>query len=137
MWGLPIAFLAIWTQQIGALILLGIVGIANTVVDVAGMTILQRSVPDQVLARVFGVLESLVYGTLLLGSVIAAALVEGIGAKTAMIVTGALLPISSRWPGRSSAASTPKLATRGASSIFSGGSPSSRSSPVPRSTSWR
>ena len=93
LWGLPIAFLAIWTQQIGALILLGIVGIANTVVDVAGMTILQRSVPDQVLARVFGVLESLVYGTLLLGSVIAAAIVEGIGAKTAMIVTGALLPI--------------------------------------------
>lgn len=93
LWGLPIAFLAIWTQQIGALILLGIVGIANTVVDVAGMTILQRSVPDQVLARVFGVLESLVYGTLLLGSVIAATIVEGIGAKTAMIVTGALLPI--------------------------------------------
>ena len=93
LWGLPIAFLAIWTQQIGALILLGIVGIANTVVDVAGLTILQRSVPDQVLARVFGVLESLVYGTLLLGSVIAAAIVEGIGAKTAMIVTGALLPV--------------------------------------------
>jgi MFS family permease len=92
-WGLPIAFLAIWTQQIGALILLGIVGIANTVVDVAGMTILQRSVPDQVLARVFGVLESLVYGTLLLGSVIAAAIIEGVGAKTAMIVTGALLPV--------------------------------------------
>ena len=136
LWGLPIAFLAIWTQQIGALILLGIVGIANTVVDVAGLTILQRSVPDQVLARVFGVLESLVYGTLLLGSVIAAAIVEGIGAKTAMIVTGALLPVlvalawtqlrridtEARYPGRELdlLRGIPFLAVL----------------PVPRSTSW-
>ena len=39
----PIALLAVWPNQIFALVLLGIVGIGNTIVDVSGMTLL--SVP--------------------------------------------------------------------------------------------
>jgi len=92
-WGAPIALLALWTDRTGALVLLGVVGIANTVVDVAGTTILQRSVPEDVLARVFGVLESLIYGTLVLGSIIAAALVDGAGARAALVATGVVLPL--------------------------------------------
>jgi hypothetical protein len=74
-------------------VLLGIVGLANTVVDVAGFTLLQRAVPDAVLARVFGVLESVFLGTVALGAVVAAALVEGAGPEVALVVSGAFLPV--------------------------------------------
>jgi MFS family permease len=93
LWGLPIALAAVWDTQAGALVLLGIVGLANTVVDVAGFTLLQRAVPDAVLARVFGVLESVFLGTVALGGVATAALVEGAGSDVALIVSGAFLPI--------------------------------------------
>jgi hypothetical protein len=92
-WGVPIALMAAWTDEAGAFVLLAIVGLANTVVDVAGFTLLQRAVPDEVLARVFGTLESIFLGTAALGALIASALVEGLGIDGALVVTGAFLPV--------------------------------------------
>ena len=37
------------------IVCLGLVGVGNTLVDVSGFTLVQRSVPDEILARVFGV----------------------------------------------------------------------------------
>jgi MFS family permease len=93
LWGLPIALIGIWPNQWFALTMLAVVGIANTIVDVAAFTLLQRAVPDEVLARVFGVLQSVLYGTIGLGSVLASALVSGLGARTTLIVAGAFLPM--------------------------------------------
>ncbi len=93
LWGAPIALMAVWTSQTSAIVLLAVVGLANTVVDVAGLTLLQRAVPDEVLARVFGILESLVLGTIAVGSILAPVLVHGLGVRWALIVTGAFLPV--------------------------------------------
>jgi len=93
LWGVPIALIGIWPNQWFALTMLTVVGIANTIVDVAAFTLLQRAVPDAVLARVFGVLQSVLYGTIGLGSVLASALVSGLGARTTLIVVGAFLPV--------------------------------------------
>jgi hypothetical protein len=92
-WGAPIVLMAAWTGQTGAIVLLAVVGLANTVVDVAGLTLLQRAVPDEVLARVFGILESLTLGTIALGSILAPLLIDGFGIRGALIVTGAFLPV--------------------------------------------
>jgi MFS family permease len=99
-WGLPIAFVAVWPNQIFALVLLGVVGIGNTLVDVSGMTLLQRAAPEDVLARVFGVLESLLLVTPALGAVVAPLLLNWLGTRGALIVAGALLPllIVPAWP---------------------------------------
>ena len=78
-WGLPIALVAVWPNQVFALVLLGIVGIGNTLVDVSGMTLLQRAAPDEVLARVFGVLESLLLLTVGLGAFVAPFLLNWLG----------------------------------------------------------
>jgi MFS family permease len=92
-WGVPIALVAVWPNQVFALVLLGIVGIGNTLVDVSGMTLMQRAAPDEVLARVFGVLESLLLLTVGLGAVVAPLLVNWLGDRGALIVAGALLPV--------------------------------------------
>jgi hypothetical protein len=99
-WGLPIAFVAIWTNQIFALVLLGVVGIGNTLVDVSGMTLLQRAAPEDVLARVFGVLESLLLITPALGAAVAPLLLNALGTRGALIAAGALLPllVVPAWP---------------------------------------
>jgi MFS family permease len=92
-WGVPIALVAVWPNQVFALVLLGIVGIGNTLVDVSGMTLMQRAAPDEVLARVFGVLESLLLLTVGLGALAAPLLVNWLGDRGALIVAGALLPV--------------------------------------------
>jgi MFS family permease len=99
-WGLPIALVAVWPNQIFALVLLGVVGIGNTLVDVSGMTLLQRAAPEDVLARVFGVLESLLLVTPALGAVVAPLLLNWLGTRGALIVAGALLPllVVPAWP---------------------------------------
>ena len=92
LWGLPIALIGIWPNEWLALIMLGVVGVANTIVDVAAFTLLQRAVPDEVLARVFGVLQSVLLGTIGIGSVLASGLVSVFGARTTLVVAGAFLP---------------------------------------------
>jgi Na+/melibiose symporter-like transporter len=93
LWGVPIALIGLWPEPLPALLLLGLLGVGNTVVDVAGLTLLQRAVPDDILARVFGVLESLAVATIGLGAILAPLLVSAFGARPAMVITGALLPV--------------------------------------------
>jgi MFS family permease len=92
-WGVPLALLAVWQNQVYALVLLGLVGVGNTLVDVSGMTLLQRAAPEDVLARVFGVLESLLLLTTAIAAFIAPLLLEWLGTRGTLIAAGALLPI--------------------------------------------
>jgi MFS family permease len=94
LWGIPIALIGVFPDPPIALILLAIVGIGNTVVDVAAVTLLQRAVPDNVLTRVFGVVQSVFVGTIGLGAIIAPLAIELVGIRWALIATGALLPVT-------------------------------------------
>jgi predicted MFS family arabinose efflux permease len=100
LWGLPIALIGVWANTSVALAMLVLVGIGNTLVDVAGLTLLQRVVPDEVLGRVFGVLESVFAATIGLGAVLAPLLIHIAGARAALIAVGALLPVLTliSWP---------------------------------------
>jgi MFS family permease len=94
LWGIPIALIGIFPQPPVALILLAVVGIGNTVVDVAALTLLQRVVPDEVLTRVFGVVQSVFIGTVGLGAILAPLAIAAVGIRWALIITGTLLPLS-------------------------------------------
>jgi MFS family permease len=100
LFGVPLALLATWRSETFALLLLAVVGVGNTLADVSGFTLLQRSAPDAVLARVFGVLESLLLLTVGLGAVVAPVLVSTLGTRGALIVAGVLLPalVLPAWP---------------------------------------
>jgi MFS family permease len=92
-WGLPIALVAPRPYLALALVLLALVGAANSVEDVAGFTLLQRVVPDELLTRVLGVVWGLAMGALALGSISAPALIKAIGPRPALVVIGAILPV--------------------------------------------
>ena len=67
MWGIPICIIGAVTEQASALAMLAVIGVANAVLDVALFTMLGRLVADEVLARVFGVFETLVATTVAAG----------------------------------------------------------------------
>ena len=92
LWGFPIALVGVFPNATVALVLLGLVGVGNTVVDVAALTLLQRTVPDEVLTRVFGVVQSVFVATLGIGAIVAPLMTGTIGIRWAMVVTGAILP---------------------------------------------
>jgi MFS family permease len=92
-WGLPIALTAAWPNFAAALVLLAVVGAANSIEDVAGFTLLQRIVRDDVLTRVLGLTWGLVMGAVGLGSIAATAIVALIGPRTSFVIVGAILPV--------------------------------------------
>jgi MFS family permease len=93
LWGAPIAIAAALSTLAPALILLGAVGTGAILCQVNSITLLQRSAENEVLGRVFAVLESLMLGSMALGAVVAPALVSWLGPRGALIATGAFLPI--------------------------------------------
>jgi MFS family permease len=100
LFGLPLALVPAWRNEGFALLLLAFIGVGNTLADVSGMTLLQRFAPDAVLARVFGILESVLLLTVGLGAIVAPVLVSAFGIRAALVVTGLLLPllVIPAWP---------------------------------------
>jgi MFS family permease len=86
--GLPVAAIALWPDTAATVIFLAVVGLGTTIVDVAGVTLLQRSVPDEVLTRVMGVVQSVFVGTLGLGAVLVPALIDLVGDRWTLAVLG-------------------------------------------------
>ena len=58
LWGMPLAVMGLAPQYVVALTVACVIGVGNAVVDVTAFTLLARMVPDALMARVFGVLES-------------------------------------------------------------------------------
>jgi MFS family permease len=94
LWGLPVTLIGVFPQEASALGLLACVGVGNALIDLGGFTLLARIAPDDVLARVFGVLESLVALSIGLGAIVASLLIELYGVRPALVVVGVLCPIA-------------------------------------------
>jgi MFS family permease len=92
LWGIPIALIGIFPETLPALLFLAFVGLGNTLVDVSAFTLLQRAVPDEVLARVFGAVQALWIGAIGVGAILAPALIGALGVRGALLATGAFLP---------------------------------------------
>jgi MFS family permease len=88
LWGVPLALLGIWPSLGAALVLFGVLGVGNTLVDVAGLTLVQRTAREEVRARVFGVLESVFLATIGIGAILAPLLTAAFGPRGALVVAG-------------------------------------------------
>lgn len=93
LWGVPIALMGLFPEPGLVLFFLALVGLGNTLVDVSAFTLLQRAVPDEVLARVFGAVQGLWVATIGVGAIVAPLLIAALDIRGALLVTGALLPI--------------------------------------------
>jgi MFS family permease len=98
--GLPVAVMGIAPNTFLAVAMLAVAGGGRVVLDVAGRTLLQRIMPDEILARVFGVLEGLYMAALAAGSLAASVLVSVLGPRGALLALGGVLPmvLLAAWP---------------------------------------
>ena len=71
-----------------ALVLVGILGLGTVVTDVLALTTLQRLIPSDHLARVFGILDSLLVGANVLGAAVTAWLVGVVGIRATLVAIG-------------------------------------------------
>jgi MFS family permease len=93
LWGAPIAVAAAVSTLAPGLVLVGLVGTGAILVQVNGITLMQRSAPNEVLGRVFAVLQSLMLAAMGIGAVAAPELVSWLGPRGALVATGAFLPV--------------------------------------------
>lgn len=94
LWGVPLTLIAAWPELAPVLVLLMLVGVGNTLVDVTGITLMQRAAPDAVLGRVFGAFEALVLLAMALGSLLTPVLVSAFGTRGAVLAAGLVLPVT-------------------------------------------
>lgn len=73
-------------------VLIAVGGIGFAAIDVTGRTVLQRVVPDRLLARVLGSLEGVGLLAVAFGSLMAPALVSILGVEASLVAVAALLP---------------------------------------------
>jgi MFS family permease len=92
-WGAPIAIIGLLPYPAVALIALIVVGVANAVFDVVLFTIFQRGCSNAERAPVFSVFEGVAGLGAVSGSLLGPALVAAFGARGALAVAGAFLPI--------------------------------------------
>jgi MFS family permease len=93
LWGLPLLAIGVWPEEWLALLMIAVVGAGNSVLDVAGFTILQRLIPDDVLTRALGVFWGTAMAAIGIGSIATAGLVAGVGVRASLVATGAFLPL--------------------------------------------
>lgn len=99
-WAAAFAVMAVWSQVAAALLMLAVAGAARSVFDVAGRTLLQRTAPADVLARVFGILEALIMAGSAVGALITPLLISVAGTTMAIVGVGAMLPLLALVAGR-------------------------------------
>ena len=93
LWGIPLMLIGLVGEPAFALVLIAIVGAGNSLVNVTAFTLIQRAVPDDVLARVFGVIQFLWIATFGLGGLLVVPLIDWLGPEGALIAAGAFLPV--------------------------------------------
>jgi MFS family permease len=91
-WGTPLALIGVFPTELIALIMLAIVGAGNALVDLGYFTLFPRLLPDEVLARVFGALESMVALMVGLGSILTPLFIHFFGIRGALVAIGVLTP---------------------------------------------
>lgn len=91
--GLGLAAVPVWPTFASTFALIVVAGAGRSFFDVAARTLLQRSVKDEAIARVFGLQEGLIMLSLAAGSVTAPLMAAVLGIRWAFVACGLLLPL--------------------------------------------
>jgi hypothetical protein len=90
-WGLALGAVGLVPSRAGVPALLAVAGAGGILCEVAGRLLLQRSAPNEVLSRVFGVLEGVSMAAIGLGSVIVPAAIGWLGVRATLVAAGGMM----------------------------------------------
>ena len=94
LWSAPLLLVAAWPTVAAAVVVMILLGLANSIVDVNAFTILQRIAPPQAMARVFGAMESAVIGGMAVGALLMPLLISTVGLRWGLVVIGTGVTLS-------------------------------------------
>jgi len=93
LWSAPLLAVAAWPTVPVAAAAMVLIGLGNSLVDINAYTILQRTVPDEVMGRVFGAMESALIGAMALGALVMPLLIESMGIRATLAVLGGTVAV--------------------------------------------
>ncbi len=91
--GISLLVLAALPGAVAGLVLIAAFGFGYTLVEIAGLTLAQRLTSDELLARAFGVMESVYWITTGIGAILAPLLIAWFGVRGALAVAGGCLVV--------------------------------------------
>ncbi len=92
LWGAPLLVIGALPHAWVAAVALAVLGAGNSIVDISGITLIQRTALPAVVGRVFGALESMIVAMLALGALVTPAVVHAIGIRGSLFAFGTILP---------------------------------------------
>jgi MFS family permease len=100
LFGAPLALIGVVPEQAAAIVLLGLVGVGNALIDVGGFTMLARLADETVLARMFAGFEAILTLGVAAGGLVAPLVIELLGVRLALVAIGLMAPlaVAARWP---------------------------------------
>ena len=90
-WAAPLLLVAAVPELWAALVAMVLIGVANAIVDVNAFTVIQRLVPDEVMGRVFGAMESALIGAMAIGSLAMPLLIVTVGLRPGLVIVGGVV----------------------------------------------
>jgi MFS family permease len=94
LWGAPLVVVGLVPSAASAMLMLALVGAGNALIDVGGFTLIARISPANVLARVFGLLESVAALAVGLGALLTPLVIDALDLRAALVVLGLLTPVA-------------------------------------------
>jgi MFS family permease len=88
----PFALLAVVHVPWIVIALMVLAGAGSVVTEVVATTILLRSLPQAVIARVFGIIDSVLVASILAGTLAAPVLIDLAGLRATLVIVGSILP---------------------------------------------
>jgi hypothetical protein len=100
LFGAPLALIGVVPEQAAAIVLLGLVGIGNALIDVGGFTMLARLADETVLARMFAGFEAILTLGVAAGGLLVPLVIELLGVRLALVAIGLMAPlaVAASWP---------------------------------------
>ena len=100
LFGAPLIVVGAVPELVPTLVLLGLIGVGNALIDVGGFTLLARLTDETVLARMFAGFEAILTLGVAAGSLVAPLVIDLTGVRLALVVIGSLAPlaVTAGWP---------------------------------------
>ena len=94
LFGAPLVIIGVVPREATTILMLGLVGIGNALIDVAAFTLLARLADETVLARMFAGFEAIITLGVAAGGLVTPLVIELLGVRPALVASGLFAPLA-------------------------------------------